>query len=147
MWQLCPRISWLTQGLPTLSQSPMPEPSPSKPVPFWVLKESNYKKIHLSTSLLLGWTNIFPSGSGGPEHRTPLLGRDLSLPLKSCSYCSPNRCFKTLFRGKNNYFYQLPSETTPEWERPLMDVWSKDLQTSSHADGKSRPDYIPLWGS
>ena len=33
-----------------------------------------------------------------PECPTPLLGKDLSLPLKSCSYCSPDRrCFKTLF--------------------------------------------------
>ena len=36
-----------------------------------------------------------------PECPTPLLGRDLSLPLKSCSYCSPDRrCFKTLFWGQ-----------------------------------------------
>ena len=58
-----------------------------------------------------------------------------SLPLKSCSYCSPDRrCFKTLSWGKTNYFYQPPSETTPEWERPFMDVWSKDPQISSSAD-------------
>ena len=46
-----------------------------------------------------------------------------------------------------NYFYQPPGETTPEWERPFMDVWSKDPQISSSADGKSRHHYIPLWGS
>ena len=35
------------------------------------------------------------------EWPTPLLGRDLSLPLKSCSYCSPERrCFKTLSWGQ-----------------------------------------------
>ena len=28
-------------------------------------RKNNYKKIHLST-LLLGWTNIFPPVSGGP---------------------------------------------------------------------------------
>ena len=71
-----------------------------------------------------------------------------SLPLKSCSYCNPDRrCFKILFWGQTNYFYQPLSETTPEWERPFMDVWSKDPQISSIADGKSRPDYIPLWCS
>ena len=32
---------------------------------------TNYKKIHPSTSLLLGWTNIFPSVSGGPCVLTP----------------------------------------------------------------------------
>ena len=82
-----------------------------------------------------------------PECPPPLMGRDLSLPLKSCSYCSPDRrCFKTLSRGQTNYFYQPPSETTPEWERSFTEVWSKNPQISSSADGKSRPDCIPLWG-
>ena len=58
-----------------------------------------------------------------PECPTSLLGRDLSLLSKSCSYCSPGRrCFKTLFWGQTSYFDQPPSETTPEWERPLRDV-------------------------
>ena len=58
-----------------------------------------------------------------PECPTPLLGRDLSLPLKSCSYCSPDRrWFKTLSWRQTNYFYQPSSETTSEWERPFMDV-------------------------
>ena len=35
---------------------------------------------------------------------------------------------KLSFEGKTNYFYQLPSETTPEWESPFMDVWSKILR-------------------
>ena len=71
-----------------------------------------------------------------------------SLPLKSCSYCNPGRrCFKTLIWGQTNYFYQPPSETTPKWERPFMDVQSKNPQISSSAGGKSRPHYIPLWVS
>ena len=83
-----------------------------------------------------------------PDCLPPLLGRNFSLPSKSCSYCSPDkRCFKTLFWGQTNYFYQPPSETTPEWERPFMDVWSKVPQIVSSADRKSRPDYISLWGS
>ena len=58
-----------------------------------------------------------------PEYPIPLLGRDLSLPLKSCSYDSPDRrCFKTLSWEQTNYFYQPPSETTPEWERLFMGV-------------------------
>ena len=33
-----------------------------------------------------------------PECPTPLLGSDLSLPSKSCSYCSPDRrCYKILW--------------------------------------------------
>ena len=68
-----------------------------------------------------------------------------SLPFKSCSYCNPDRrYFKTLFWGKNNYFYQPPSETTPKWDRPFIDVRSKNAQISSKADGKSRPHYILL---
>ena len=55
-----------------------------------------------------------------PECPTPFLKRDLSLPSKSCNYCGPDRrYFKTLLG--TNYFYQSPSETTPEWERPFMD--------------------------
>ena len=82
-----------------------------------------------------------------PECPTPLLGTDLSPPLKSCNYwCTDRRSFKNLSWGQINYFYQ-PSETTPEWERPFVDVWSKNPQISSSADEKSRPDYIPLWGS
>ena len=38
-----------------------------------------------------------------PECPTPLLSRNLSLPSKSCSYCSPDRrCFKTLFWCQTN---------------------------------------------
>ena len=53
-----------------------------------------------------------------------------------------------LFWGQNNYFYQPPSETTPEWERPFMDVWSENPQVSNSTDGKSRPtkqeNYRPI---
>ena len=49
--------------------------------------------------------------------------------------------------GKLTIFYQPPSETTPKWERPFVYFWSKNPQISSSADGKSRPAYIPLWGS
>ena len=83
-----------------------------------------------------------------PECPTLLLGRDLSLPLKYCNYCSPDRrCFKTLSWRQTNYFYQSPSETTPEWERPIMVVWSKNPKISSSVDGKFRHGCIPLWGS
>ena len=55
-----------------------------------------------------------------------------SLPLKSCSYWSPDRrSFESLFWGQTNYLYQLPSETTPKWVRPFMDAWSKKPQISS----------------
>ena len=44
-----------------------------------------------------------------------------SLLLKSCNYSNVDRrYFKTLFLGQINYFYQLPSETTPKWERRLI---------------------------
>ena len=78
-----------------------------------------------------------------PVCPTPLLRRYFSLYLKSCSNCSPDRrCFITFFWGQNSYFYQLPRETAPEWEKPFMDVWSKNPQISSSADGNSSPDYI-----
>ena len=80
------------------------------------------------------------------ECPTPSLGRDLSLPSKSCRYCSPlKRCFKTLLWEQTNDFYQPPSEITPELERPFMAVWPKNPQISNSTEGKSRPDYNPLW--
>ena len=48
-----------------LSLPPIPETSPPKPVPFWVLQEKQLQMIHPRTSLLLGWTNICPAVSGG----------------------------------------------------------------------------------
>ena len=48
-----------------LSLPPIPETSPPKPVPFWVLQEKQLQMIHPRTSLLLGWTNIYPAVSGG----------------------------------------------------------------------------------
>ena len=53
----------------------------------------------------------------------PPLGRNLSLPLKTCSYFNPDRrCFNTFFWGQTNYFYQPASETASKWERSFMDV-------------------------
>ena len=79
MWQVGPRISWLTQGLPTLSWPPAPELSPSKPVPFWMLLENHLLKDSLEhffvavmckyvptsfwwtlSVLLFYWEEIFP---------------------------------------------------------------------------------------
>ena len=48
-----------------LSLPSIPETSPPKPVPFWVLQEKQLQMIHPRTSLLLGWTNIYPQVSGG----------------------------------------------------------------------------------
>ena len=48
---------------------------------------------------------------------------EISLHLQNLAYLyTDRRCIETLFWGQANYFYQPPSETTPEWERPFMDV-------------------------
>ena len=128
----------LTQGLPTLSWPPASQPSPPKPVPFWVLQEKQLQKDSPEHFFGAGMDNYFPISFLVPECPTPLLGRDFS-------YCSPGRRhFKTLFWGQTNYFYQPPSETTPEWERPFMDVWSKEPQISSRAYGKIQVSLYPL---
>ena len=78
------------------------------------------------------------------QEAQPNCPRLASLPSKSCSYCSPGRrCFKTLFWGQTNYFYQPPSETTPEWERPFMNIWSKDQAMLMENPGLT----ISPWGS
>ena len=54
-----------------------------------------------------------------------------SLLSKPRGHSSSNkRCPKALTRRWANYFYQLPSETTFKWKRPLMDVRTKDSQIS-----------------
>ena len=60
-----------------------------------VTGKNNYKNIHPSTSCWDG--QIFSHQFlVVPECPTPLLGTNLSLPSKSCSYCSPDR------RGSKN---------------------------------------------
>ena len=57
---------------------------------FGCYKKNNYKNIHPRTSCWDG--QIFSHQFlVVPECPTPLLGRDPSLPSKSCSYCSPDR--------------------------------------------------------
>ena len=76
MRQIGLRISWLTQGLPTLPDFLLRSLLLPDLYHFGCYRKSNYSKIHPSTSLLLGWTNIFPPVSGGP-----LLGRDILTKL------------------------------------------------------------------
>ena len=61
MWQVGLRISWLTQGLPTLSWPPAPEPSPHKPVPFWVLQEKQLQKYSPEHFFVAGMGKYFPT--------------------------------------------------------------------------------------
>ena len=65
MWHIGLRISWLTQGLPTLSWLPSPEPSYHKPVPFWVLKEKQLQKDSPQLFFVAWMENIFQPVSGG----------------------------------------------------------------------------------
>ena len=83
MWQVGPRISWLTQGLPTLSRSPTPEPSPPKPVPFWVLQEKQLLKDSPEHFFVVGMDKYFPTSFWWSlsVRPTPLLGRDILTKL------------------------------------------------------------------
>ena len=147
MWQVGPRISWLTQGLPTLSWPPTPEPSPLEPVTFWVSQEKQLQKGS-PEYLLLGWTNIFTSFWWSLSVLLPYW-EEIFPCLRNLAAIAVliEDAQKTLSWEQTNYFYLPSSETTHEWERPFMDIWSRDPQVSSSADGKSRPDYISLWGS
>ena len=85
-------------------------------------RKNNYKKIHLST-FCCWYAQVFSHQFWVvPEYPTPFLGRDLSLPSKSCSYCRPERrCFKTLSEA-NSLFLPVTNKTTPEWEKLSMNV-------------------------
>ena len=151
MWQVGPIISRLTQGLLTLSWPPAWEPSPPKPVPFWVLQGKQVQKDS-PEYFVAGMYRYFPTSFWGSlsvllpfwEEMFPCLW---NLVAKLAAKLAAKSCPQTFSWEHTNYFYQPPSKTTPEWKRPFMDVWSKDSQISSNADGKSRPDYIPLWDS
>ena len=64
MWQIGLRIFWLTQGLPTLSDLlPTREPSPPKPVLFWVLQEKQLQKDSPEHFLVAGMDKYFLTNS------------------------------------------------------------------------------------
>ena len=64
MWQVGLRIFWLTQGLPTLSDLlPTREPSPPKPVLFWVLQEKQLQKDSPEHFLVAGMDKYFLTNS------------------------------------------------------------------------------------
>ena len=60
-WQVGLRISWLTQVLPTLSCPPTPEPSPLKPLPYWVLQEKQLQKDSPEHFFVTGMHKYFPT--------------------------------------------------------------------------------------
>ena len=70
---------------------------------FGCYRKNNYKKIHLSTCCWDGqiFSHQFLTVSDSP----PLLGRNCSLTLKSCSYCSlMEDALKLSFKGKLTIF-------------------------------------------
>ena len=74
-WQVGLRISWLTQGYllcPDLLLRSLLLPNLHH---LGCYRINNYKKIHMNTSLLLGWTNIFPPVSDGPYVSYTLIGK------------------------------------------------------------------------
>ena len=88
------------------------------------------KQLQKKITLLLGWTNYFPVSFWCllsvllpyREEISPCLWNLAAIAVLI------EDALKLSFEGKTNYFYQLPSETTPEWERTFMDVWSKILR-------------------
>ena len=120
MRQIRPRISWLTQGLPTLSWPPTLEPSPPKPVALWVLQEKQLQKDSPEPFFVAGMDKYFPTSS--------LWCLSILLPYwEEIFPCLQNLAAITvliedalkLSWGQTNYFYQPSSETTPEWESCL----------------------------
>ena len=81
MWQVGLRISWLTQGLPTLSWPPTPEPSPPKLVPFLVLQEKQLLKDSPKHFFVAKMDTFSHQFLVVPECSTPLLGRDILTKL------------------------------------------------------------------
>ena len=113
MWQVGLRISWLIQGLLLCPDLP------------WSLLENLY---HFGCHR----KNIYKKDS--PEYFF-VWGMDKYFPTSFWCLWKPaaitvliEDALKLFPWGQTNYFYQPPSETTPEWEYPFMVVWSKDPQ-------------------
>ena len=81
MWQVDPRISWLTQGITTLSWPLSSEPSPPKPVAFWVLQEKELLKDSPKHFFVAGMDTFSQLVSGGPWAPYSLTGRDVLTKL------------------------------------------------------------------
>ena len=58
------------------------------------------------------------------------------------------RCFKIDVLSIGGKLFLSATKWNNSWMgEAIIGVWSKNLQISRGANGKSRPDYIPLWGS
>ena len=147
MWHVGPITFWLTQGLPTLSWAPTLEPSLPKPVPFWVLQEKQLQKYPPEHFFVAGINEYFPNSFWWFLSVLLPYWEEISFCLRNLAAIAVLLEDVLKLFHESELFYQPPSETTPEWERPFVDVWSKDPQISISADGKFRPDYVPLWGS
>ena len=146
MWWVDLRISWFTQGLPTLSWPPAPNLLLPNLYHFGCYKKNNTNRF--TQVLLCSWDGqiFFLQFLVVAECPTPFMGRTLSLPLKSCSYwCPDRRFFKTVSWGQTIF-------TSTKWNNAWMGeaIYGCLIKGSSDiksADVKSRCDYTPLWDS
>ena len=110
-------VGWsgLLQSCPTLCNP--------RPVPFWVLQEKQLQKDSPEHFFVAGMDKYFPTSFCWSLSVLLPYWEEISLHLQNLAYLyTDRRCIETLFWGQANYFYQPPSETTPEWERSFIDI-------------------------
>ena len=138
MWQVGLRISWLTQGLPTLSWPPTLEASPSKPVPFWVLQEKQLQKDSPKHFFVPGMDKSFPTSFWWPlrvllphwEVIFPCLQNPAAIAVLK------EDVWKLSFGGK---LFLPPTKWNNSWMgEVIIDVRSMNPQISNSTDGKSK---------
>ena len=84
-----------------------------------MLQEKQLQKDSPEHLFIAGMEKYFPISFWWSLSLTPLLGRDCFLNLSAIAVLTED-ALKLFFL--EIYFYQPPSETTPKWERPFMDV-------------------------
>ena len=120
--QVAVRISWLTQGLPILSWPPTLEFSCQTCTILGTLGQTTTKDSP-KHFFIAGMNKHFPASSGGPWVSYTLIGKRSFLPLKSCSYFSPDRrCFKTFSWGQAIF----PSQKVKQLLNGRGHLWMSD---------------------
>ena len=138
MWQVGPRISWLTQGLPILSWPPTPEPSPPKYVPFWVPQEKQLQEDSSEDFFVAGMDKYFPTSIWWSLSVLLHYWEEIFSFIWNLAAIAVliKHALKLSFGGK---LFLPPTKWNNSWMgEVIIDVRSMNPQISNSTDGKSK---------
>ena len=129
----------------TRSWPPVPESSSLKPVPFWALQEKQLQKDS-PEDFVAGIDKYFPTSFWWSLSVLLPYWKEMFPCLRNLAAIEVliKDALKLSLGGK--LFLLATKWNNASMGEAFMDVLSEVPQISGSADGKSRPDYIPLWG-